>query len=263
MKFGLKVHHTDIDRLLYLEPDAIEFALFSGDLDRREWADHMVSQVPVIVHAPEKYHNGAILDAGSIDKGRRVRALETLESTIDLAVQLKAKYVIVHPGGVFRDRRHIPAKSLVDTITGLKSYADDRVELLLENMPYYYRNQGELWHSCLFNWPQDIQGILEQTGLHMCLDICHAKLFCNVTGLPFNQVIKTLLPYARHIHISDAAGDAGEGLQIGDGGIDWGRLLELTKGYDLVAVPEIDNGYLDGGKGFRIALERLSQMGFY
>ncbi|HMK46895.1 MAG TPA: TIM barrel protein [Methanocella sp.] len=263
MKFGLKVHHTDIDQLLYLEPDAVEFALFPGDLDHREWADHVVTKVPIIVHAPEKYSNGVILDAGSIDEVQRASALETLKSTIDLAAYLKAEYVIIHPGGVFRDRRHTPAKSLVNTIAALKSYASNRVELLLENMPYYYRTRGELWHSCLFNRPQDIINILNQTELHMCLDICHAKLFCNVTGLSFRQVIKTLLPYAQHIHVSDAAGEAGEGLQICEGGIDWGQLLELTKDYNLIAVPEIDNGFIDKGKGFRIALERLSQMGFY
>ncbi|WP_424357057.1 sugar phosphate isomerase/epimerase family protein [Methanocella sp. MCL-LM] len=262
MKFGLKVHHTDVDRLLYLRPDALEFALFHGDLGG-EWVDRIDFTGPVIVHAPEKHADGTILDAGAEDEVQRARAVEVLERTIDLSVRLKAETLICHPGGVFRENRAVSPESLIRTMAGLKAYAGDRVELLLENMPGYYRTRGELWHPCLLARAEEIMAVLDRTGTGLCLDVCHAKLYCTVYGVNFHQYLEALLPYARHLHVSDALGEAGEGLQIGEGEIDWGWLTSATKAFDLVAVPEIDDGFRDDGKGFRLALDRLASMGFY
>ena len=262
MKFGLKVHHTDIDHLLYLRPEALEFALFPGDMGGG-WADQIDFKGPIIVHAPEKFADGTILDAGSETEAQRVLAAEVLRSTIDLAASFKAGQVIVHPGGVFRKKRAVSPESLIRTIEELNAYAGDRVELLLENMPGYYRTRGELWHPCLLTRADEIIDVLSRAGTGLCLDVCHAKLYCNVSGENFEQYIKKLVPYARHFHVSDAHGEAGEGLQIGEGEIDWGWLASTTRDLDLVAVPEIDDGFRDAGKGFRIARDRLASMGFY
>ncbi|CAJ38239.1 sugar phosphate isomerase/epimerase family protein [Methanocella arvoryzae] len=262
MKFGLKVHHTDIDSLLYLRPQAIEFALFHGDMGG-EWADRIRFDGPIIVHAPEKFGDGTILDAGSEDEVQRTRATEMLKRTIDISVRLQAELVIIHPGGVFREHRTVSPERLIRTMAELKACAGNRVELVLENMPGYYRTGGTLWHPCLLTGADEIVAVLDRTDVGLCLDVCHAKLYCNVSGHDFKQYIETLLPYARHLHVSDAMGEAGEGLQIGEGEIDWEWLASVTRDLDLVAVPEIDDGFREGGKGFRIARDRLSSMGFY
>lgn len=262
MKFGLKVHHTDVDRLLYLRPDALEFALFHGDLGG-EWVDRIDFTGPVIVHAPEKFADGTILDAGAEDEVQRARAVEMLERTIDLSIRLKAEKLICHPGGVFPEHRPISPDNLVRTMVELKAYAGDRIELLLENMPGYYRTRGQLWHPCLLARSDELVDVLNRVEAGLCLDVCHAKLYCNVSGESFERYVETLLPYARHLHVSDALGEAGEGLQIGEGEIDWIALYYQTQGLDLIAVPEIDDGFREDGKGFRIARDRLSDTGFY
>jgi len=262
MRFGLKVHHTDIDQLLYLRPDALEFALFPGDMGG-EWVSRIDFKGPIIVHAPEKFDDGTILDAGSEDEALRLKAVDLLMRTIDLAIQLNAQMVICHPGGIFGDGRTVHPQNLVRSMVALKAYAGDRVGLLLENMPGYYRTRGELWHPCLFRKQEEIISVLEKTGVYLCLDICHAKLYCNVCRENFEEYIETMVPYARYFHVSDAAGEAGEGLQIGDGEIDWGWLTSLTKNLDLIAVPEIDDGFKENGKGFKIARDRLASIGFY
>jgi len=38
MKFGLKVHHTDLSDMLYMRPEALGFALFPEDMGGA-WAD--------------------------------------------------------------------------------------------------------------------------------------------------------------------------------------------------------------------------------
>ncbi len=49
MKCGLKVHHTDIRGMLYMRPDALEFALFHGDLGG-EWARDISFEGPILLH---------------------------------------------------------------------------------------------------------------------------------------------------------------------------------------------------------------------
>lgn len=262
MIFGLKVHHTDIDSLIYLKPDALEFALFPTDM-AGEWVDQIRFQGPTIVHAPEKFADGTILDAGSEDEALRRKAVDMLRRTVDLSVKLHATTVIVHPGGVFRERKTISHAGLIRSMGELAAYADNRLELVLENMPGYYRTRGELWHPCLFTDLDEIISVLGETGLGMCLDVSHAKLHCNVKGVDFEHYLGKLLPYTRHFHLSDAAGIDGEGLQIGEGEINWNWLWSITRGLDLVAVPEIDDGFKDGGNGFRIARDRLADAGIF
>lgn len=261
MKFGLKVHHTDIQSLLALRPEAVEFALFFNDL-AGGWAKDVHFDGPVVVHAPEKYSDGVIVDIGSEVEAERSKAVDMLCRTIDIAVQLKASMVICHPGGIFRERRSVTPDSLLMSLSELKAYSKGRTELLLENMPYYYRTRGELWHSCLCCETGAIREVLEEADVRLCLDLCHAKLYCNVAGRDFYQTVKALLPYTGHIHISDAAGIEGEGLQIGDGGIDFARLKPIIGDSGVIAVPEIENGFKAGGVGFKTARDRLIALGY-
>ena len=59
--------------------------------------------------------------------------------------------------------------------------------------------------------------------------------------------------------MGDASGLNGEGLQIGDGIIDFSRLGDiLISGADKSTfIPEIWQGHKNDGEGFFIALERL------
>jgi hypothetical protein len=59
---------------------------------------------------------------------------------------------------------------------------------------------------------------------------------------------------------ADAAGISGEGLQIGDGEIDFEALWRLIGGLDVVFVPEIWQGHKFGGEGFLVALKRLADI---
>ena len=70
-----------------------------------------------------------------------------------------------------------------------------------------------------------------------------------------------LAPHTEHLHLVDATGVDGEGVQVGDGEIDW---AVLAKQLDAMApgvsfIPEIWQGHVNDGEGFWIALERLEQ----
>ena len=49
----------------------------------------------------------------------------------------------------------------------------------------------------------------------MTLDISYAQLFCNAYDVRLHDYVQLCLPYTRHLHLGDAAGLDGEGLQIG------------------------------------------------
>ena len=67
--------------------------------------------------------------------------------------------------------------------------------------------------------------------------------------------------YSAHLHIVDAEGIDGEGLQIGEGGVDFGMVAEVLsrKAKTASFIPEIWQGHKNGGEGFWNALEKLEK----
>jgi N-acetylneuraminate synthase len=95
-------------------------------------------------------------------------------------------------------------------------------------------------------------------NLKMTFDTSHAKLYCNWAHVDFYDEVQILMPYISHLHLSDGAGLDGEGLQVGEGSIDWVHFFRVAKGYHGTMIPEIWRGHQRGGEGFLIAIQRLS-----
>ena len=76
------------------------------------------------------------------------------------------------------------------------------------------------------------------------------------------EYAKKIAPYTAHIHIGDATGVNGEGLQIGEGEIDFIKLGKiLNEGCPTASfIPEIWQGHKNNGEGFWIALEKLKNL---
>jgi N-acetylneuraminate synthase len=93
----------------------------------------------------------------------------------------------------------------------------------------------------------------------MCFDISHSRLTCNHFGLDFYEFTEKIAPFSSHLHLGDAKGLNGEGLQVGDGEIDFVRLGGILQKACPSAsfIPEIWQGHKNGGEGFWLALERL------
>jgi len=244
-------------------PKALEFALFPGDALDDSWVEKVSFHGPMAVHMQEKFKDGRLLDPASPNEGERLDAVKALKKNIDLAERLGACSLIVHPGGIRKKPMGLDSTPLIDSMEELKEYGGEHVELLIENMPAIYWYKGELYSSCLFKDSREIASTLDELGLGLCMDLCHAKLYCNASGCDFNSYIRELKPYIRHIHVSDARGTAEEGLQIGEGEIDFAGILPILRNLDVIAIPEILNGHLNAGEGFRIAADRLKKIGFF
>ena len=72
--------------------------------------------------------------------------------------------------------------------------------------------------------------------------------------------MERLLPLARYIHASDAVGVDGEGLQVGEGTIDFRPLAPFVRNTDLTVTTEIWQGHKYGGEGFYTAIDRLAKI---
>jgi N-acetylneuraminate synthase len=106
---------------------------------------------------------------------------------------------------------------------------------------------------------KEIKEFLDSMDLKTCFDTSHSKLYCNYADEDFYEQVEIILPYVSHLHLSDASGLDGEGLQIGEGTIDWVRFFEITKDYRGTMIPEIWRGHQRGGEGFIVAINRLTE----
>ncbi len=98
--------------------------------------------------------------------------------------------------------------------------------------------------------------------MRICLDVSHSKLACNHLQRSFSAFLSAILPYTAHLHLADASGVDGEGLQILDGEIDWVQLFALISQYcpEASFIPEIWQGHKNRGEGAWLALDRLERL---
>src|SRR5439155_14041948 len=88
----------------------------------------------------------------------------------------------------------------------------------------------------------------------------HAALECARSGASLLAFATAVAPFVRHLHFSDGAGTSGEGLQIGDGAVNFVALLPVLLESQPTVIPEIWMGHHENGLAFRAALERLTEI---
>ena len=134
------------------------------------------------------------------------------------------------------------------------------MEIIPQTMaPFPWHFGGQRYQN-LFVDIDEIVTYCKAFKLRMCFDVSHSMLTCNHFGLDFYEFAEKIAPYTAHIHMGDAKGVNGEGLQIGEGEIDFERLGKILKRHCKHAsfIPEIWQGHKNDGEGFWVALERLN-----
>ena len=259
-RWGLISRFGDFGEMCTYRPKVIEFRLTENDLDIDfGLAGHYPQEL--VVHAPE-YMGDRLSDLCSGSEEIRGDSVGLVQRTIDLTRVMASHFkgkpkLIVHPGAMSLNSKlskPLLREALVQSIEEIDSTG---VEILLENLPPYPWYFGGQWKGNYFLDADEIASFCERTGIHLCFDISHAALYCNAKEKDLAVFIKTVKPFIRHIHFADAYGLDGEGVQIGEGEIDFDKVMPLFADYRGTWVPEIWRGHLHRGQGFLEALKRL------
>jgi N-acetylneuraminate synthase len=270
MDWGFTVRFRDFEDVLVYKPRMLEFHFTDQDLD--EHYPGKDYDLKLVAHAPEFFER-TLVDLCTQDERQRRQSLALIQKTIDLTREMAPHFsgtpkVIVHPGGMSLDHPIEDRRVLYDNLRRSVEELDySGVELLLENLPPHPWYFGGQWLTNAFMDVHEIKEFIHPLSLDICFDTSHSKLYCNWAHVDFFEQVRVILPHIRHLHLSDAAGLDGEGLQIGEGTIDWVRFFQAIgagqrDGYKDTMIPEIWRGHQRGSEGFVIAIHRLSEAYF-
>jgi N-acetylneuraminate synthase len=271
--WGLPVRYHDFESISgRATPDFLEFHLSHEDMEQ---APDTVFDQPIdldlVVRSPVLFAGGHILDLAARDPRHRARSVRELQRVIDVTREMRRYFtraaiprVVASLGGISSDA---PADR-ADRVTMYERIASSLgeldtsgVELLALTMPPFPWHRGGQLYCNLFVDAADTADFCRFTGMRLCFDVAHSQLAANHTGRPLSDWIATLGLFIEHLHIADAAGVDGVGLEIGDGDVDFAALAARLAAEVPHAgfTPAVWEGHRNDGEGFWIALETLEQ----
>ena len=271
--WGLPVRWHDYRQMLAKSNmTLLEYHLSYKDLevDLEDWFDEVLD-IDFVVHAPELFAGDHVLDLASGDETYRERSIAELQRVIDMTRALKRWHarpgtppIIVNMGGASTHGALPTAEraALYARMEESLAWLDRAgVEIIPQTMPPFpWHFGGQSYHN-LFIDPDEIVDFCRRNAMRICFDVSHSQLACNHAGWSMKEFCEKVGPYTRHLHIVDAKGVDGEGLQIGEGAMDFAMLGEALDQYcpDASFIPEIWQGHKDGGAGFWYALDQLER----
>lgn len=223
------------------------------------------------VHSPDTFEGDFLLDLSNTDKEHRERSIYELQRVVDMTIRLKKYFkkskkplIIASLGGfstnklISEEERDIRYKLMSQSLKKINSQGVEIIGQTLPPYPWYFG--GQLFLN-LFVTVDDTIKFCKENNLRLCFDISHSVLTCNEFNLSFTDYVKKAGPYTAHLHIADASGVDGEGLQINEGNIDFKHLSSMLNKYCPKAsfIPEIWQGHKNNGEGFWVALNRLEK----
>jgi sialic acid synthase SpsE len=270
--WGVPVRYHDVERFLAMAtPDFIEFHLSYGDMseDPRRFFKQATYPVGFTVHAPELFEGDHLLDLCSADPAYLERSMVNMRRVIEIALDLKQHFpsttrpfIIATVGGFTTQRaltREERAPLYQELARNLRQLEHPGVEILPQTTAPFPWHMGGQQYQNLLLWPEEIAWFCREFGYRVCLDVSHSHLACNHLGIEPKKFYEQVAPHAAHLHLGDSRGVDGEGLQIGDGELDFAMMTDAFNRLCPKAwfIPEIWQGHKNDGEGFWIALNRL------
>lgn len=274
--YGIPTRYHDFQALIEgMKIDFVEFHLSYHDLNvnLEDYFNKPLS-IGYAVHSPELFAGDHILDLASNDAAYRAHSIVELKRTVAMAADLQPYFpvttqpVLVLNAGGWTTQGFLPSEARADlydkVVAALQEVDLSPVELAIQTMPPFpWHFGGQSYHN-LFVDPDEIVVFCERTGHKICLDVSHSMMACNYYHWSFDDFLKKVLPYTIHLHVVDAKGVDGEGVQIGQGDVDFTLLRDRMNQYasGVQFIPEVWQGHKNKGEGFWSALEFLEKMRF-
>lgn len=256
MRFGVTATIRDYGEMSKLGVDFLE--LLVREEDRITDIEKFLRSFrgDLILHAPEQIRfegRERLLDLASAEKGFREACRRRIGEISVLAGEMGIP-LVVHPGGVLKERIE-RTWHLIDNL--IESLGAIEGTIWMENMPRrYHLDDKLLWCNILLN-PEEmnaVRGVVDGYAL----DVSHAFLSVEDNGnASIARFLDELGGDVLHVHLSDAGYPDIEGVQIGEGDIDFSFLRRLG---NLPVLLEVWGGHENGGEGCREALTRVKAM---
>ena len=271
--WGIPVRFHDASTLIQnTSPDFVEFHLSYKDLEvdfKSMMSSNLIKNF--VIHCPELFAEDHILDLCSTNENYREHSIEQISKVLKLTRRLKDFFkvrkevqVVVNVGGFtrdkFMDKQHKP--SLYRNLESSLQCLDlSGVEIIPQTMPPFpWHFGGQRFHN-LFVEYDEIVTFCKRNMMRICLDVSHSKLACAHSKTSFFKFCHEVAPYVSHLHIADSKGTDGEGMQIGEGEIDFKSLTETLNQFcpNASFIPEVWQGHENNGEGFWRALDDLEK----
>ena len=265
--WGVKCRFHDFEEYSAVKSPVVEFHCTDTDLDVEFTGKSKESEL--IIHAPEIVGR-KLVDICSDDPEVVQYSIEVLQKTIDKTLKISKNFpkqkpkIVMHLGGMSLDhvvREHPNELMIEKAIDNFKqlSYNSSDVALLPENLPPRPWYLGGQWFQYGFMPAEDMIKFCEYFNLGMTFDICHAGLYCNHSNVDLAAYAEKVKHIVSHMHISDAKGIDGEGVQIGAGNIKFHEVFGALKDKKYTWVTEIWSGHLHNGAGTYKSLHHLEK----
>ncbi len=163
----------------------------------------------------------------------RLNSIAQIKSSIDLANEINAEAVVVHPGLISFLANKYFKKGVYEfaneSIKEIGDYAKNLgVMATIENMPNF--------ESMIYQNIADLNQLLVENEMQMTLDIGHAN---HVGYAPDEMIFDSI----KHVHVHDNLGDDDSHLPLGEGSIDLKYIINTleSKNYDGIYILEVND----------------------
>ena len=274
---GIPVRYHDAKRLKEIfDIPLLEFHMSDRDLNLnpKEYLDNSFNQVSLIVHGVEQFEDGFIFDLCSSEREIVQRSLNEIQKLVNHINKIRVFFkpakripIVINLGGFTNNQFSNKADYLKKLDTGLENLNKiikiyDSVEFLPQTMPPFPWHQGgRSFHNVLTN-KEKLIDFINRTDSKICFDVSHSHMSCEYFGEELLDHVDILSSRIKHLHISDAASANSEGLEIGEGSIQFMSIHKkiIANNSNVYMIPEIWQGHLNNGEKFANSIIRYSNI---
>ena len=224
--------------------------------------DHGLSKLDLnrqySIHIPDYIDSKTLIDPLSEDERIAEGSRRVIKTCVDLALELENRTGAQVPivGSFSRLRPEGKRQTYLRLQEHLENDGRNRGASIypqwLPRIAWYFGGADVLDMFC---GADDIE-IVNEIGMELCVDISHLILSANYAEENWQDWYRLLLPLSRHLHIADAVGIDGEGIEFGRG--DLGDPTSFLTGSGR-KVLEVWQGHLSEGDGFDNAIRKLGE----
>ena len=162
------------------------------------------------------------LNIASLNKGIRRESVRQIINCANVAEEINASAITVHPGIIGRNEPHLREQAMLYSIESIGEIIDNsNVTISVENMPVRGKFLG--------NTVEEMERIQEETGCSLTIDTGHGNTCGNLEEM-------LSLKNISYCHLNDNNGEKDQHITLGEGTMD----LSLLKKIDT-AIIELNN----------------------